>query len=226
LKARYGDDYIIRSESDIDGDSLVWRTKNSAEATRKILELEALTEDTTYNVVFPTLEQVFLKVTSESNTAIHDHGGDGIVGEEEANTVIDEKIFALENERAHDIDLDVGHSIGLARQVYTLFCKRYSLLMQKSGWISYGINFIIPIIIASALVKFLYRMNPMQTCQTNEILLRNASYDTRGSPPTYPVFGPLDPYYPPQFSTYSSTPSAFIVRILSPPIVRIHIAES
>lgn len=213
LKAQYGDNYIIRSESDIDGDNLVWRTANSAQATRKILELEALTEDSTYNVVFPTLEQVFLKVTSESHTAIHDHGGDGIVGEEETDNVIDEKIFALETEHAQDIDLDVGHSIGLARQIWTLFCKRYSLLLQKSGWISYGINLIIPIIIASALVKFMYRLHPMQSCQTNELLLRNASYEVNPystTTPSYPVLGPLDSYYAPQFSSYDNTPSAFI----------------
>lgn len=213
LKAQYGDSYIIRSESDIDGDNLVWRTANSAEATRKILELEALTEDSTYNVIFPTLEQVFLKVTSESHTAIHDHGGDGIVGEEEADNVIDEKIFALEAEHAQDIDLDVGHSIGLARQIWTLFCKRYSLLLQKSGWISYGINLIIPIIIASALVKFMYRLTPMQSCHTNELLLRNASYKVNPyetALPNYPVLGPLQPYYAPQFSTYDNAPSAFV----------------
>jgi ATP-binding cassette subfamily A (ABC1) protein 3 len=60
---------------------MVWRTSNSAEATRKILELEALTEDTTYNVVFPTLEQVFLKVTWDSNTAVLEQTGDGLVDE-------------------------------------------------------------------------------------------------------------------------------------------------
>jgi len=146
LKARFGGDYIIRSKSDSDDDAMVWRTSNSAEATRKILELEALTDKSTYDIVFPTLEQVFLKVTSESNTAIHETGGDGFVGEEETATVIDEKIFALETEEARDIDLDVGHSVGIARQIITLFEKRYTLLLQKSGWIAYGINLIIPII--------------------------------------------------------------------------------
>jgi ATP-binding cassette subfamily A (ABC1) protein 3 len=90
---------------------MVWRTSNSAEVTRKLLELEDLSEDTIYDVVFPTLEQVFLKVTSDQNTAVHEQTGDGIVGEEQTTTVIDEKIFALEIENARDIDLDVGHSI-------------------------------------------------------------------------------------------------------------------
>ena len=111
LKARFGDNYVIRSDAEQGDDSMVWRTSNSAEATRKILELETLSLDTTYNVVFPTLEQVFLKVTSDSNTAVLEQTGDGIVGEEETSNVIDEKIFALETENARDIDLDVGHSV-------------------------------------------------------------------------------------------------------------------
>lgn len=206
LKARYGDDYIIRSENEVDNDTLIWRTSNSTDATKKLLELEALTEDTTYDVRFPTLEQVFLKVTSDSNTAIHDNGGDGIAGEEEISTVIDEKIFALENETPQDINLDVGHSIGLARQVAALFRKRYTLLLQKAGWISYSINLAIPIIISAALVKFFYRFDPLQTCETNDLLLRNASIRDAASGSSqyfstapFPVFAPLDSWEAPSF---------------------------
>lgn len=172
LKARYGDDYVIRVASGTDSDSLVWRTPNSAEATRKVLELESLTEDHSYNVVFPTLEQVFLKVTSDSHTAVHEGFGDGIVGEEATDTVIEEKIFALETQQATDIDLDVGHSVGIAKQIMALFHKRYMLLLQKSGWISYGINLIIPIIIAAALVKPLHTFAPLETCEMNVEILR------------------------------------------------------
>jgi ATP-binding cassette subfamily A (ABC1) protein 3 len=170
LKSRFGDDYVIRPNFEEGDDAMVWRTSNSTDATRKLLELESLTEDSTYNVAFPTLEQVFLKVTSDSNTAVHESTGDGIVGEEAISSVIDEKIWAMETEYARDIDLDVGHTIGVARQIMTLFKKRYTLLTQKSGWISYGINLIIPIIIASALAKFIFAMNPLQTCQENQFL--------------------------------------------------------
>jgi len=213
LKARYGDDYIIRSDNEFDSDTLVWRTSSSTEATKKLLELEALSEDTTYDVRFPTLEQVFLKVTSASNTAVHDNGGDGIAGEEEISAVIDEKIFALENETPQDIDLDVGHSIGLVRQVAALFSKRYILLLQKAGWISYLINLVIPIIIASALVKFMYRFDALQTCDTNNLLLRNASFRDypSGSAPGFPVFAPLDEWERPQsFASEEQQPSAII----------------
>ena len=195
LKARFGDDYIIRSDSDVAGNSLVWRTSNSAQATRKLLELESLmTEDHTYNVVFPTLEQVFLKVTSDSNTAIHDSGGDGIVGEEEAINVIDEKISALEQEHAREIELEVGHSTDVIRQIVTLFSKRYILLTQKSSWIAYGINLVIPIIIAAALVKFLHRFDSLQTCAVNEQLLLNATAGQNSEEAGYPVFAPLQWY--------------------------------
>lgn len=215
LKARYGDDYIIRSDNETDKDTLVWRTSSSTEATKKLLELESLSPDTTYNVKFPTLEQVFLKVTSDSNTAIHDNGGDGIAGEEEISAVIDEKIFALENEAPLDIDLDVGHSIGLARQVAALFRKRYTLLLQKAGWISYAINLVIPIIIASALVKFMYEFDPLQTCHTNDLLLHNASLTDHqfGSSSSAPIFGPLDSWESPYafVDDYEAPrPSAFI----------------
>lgn len=136
LKSRYGGDYMIRSDSSQEDSSLEWRTSNSAEATRKIIELEASSDDHTYNVTFPTLEQVFLKVTSDSNTAVRHNNGDGIVGEEEAETALEEKINAVTKENAQDIDLDVGHSVGIVRHVFTLFRKRYTLLLQKSGWIS------------------------------------------------------------------------------------------
>lgn len=87
LKTRFGDSYVIRSDSEVDGEAMVWRTPNSAEAAQKVLELEAMTEMDTYSVAFPTLEQVFLRVTSDSNTAILEQAGDGIAGEEEATTV-------------------------------------------------------------------------------------------------------------------------------------------
>ncbi|TVY44013.1 Retinal-specific ATP-binding cassette transporter, partial [Lachnellula occidentalis] len=209
LKARFGDNYLIRSNNDVEDDSLVWQSPNSAEATRKILELEELSEENTFNVVFPTLEQVFLKVTSD--TAIRDHGGDGIVGEEENSTVVDEKIFALEQENARDIDLDIGHSVGLARQVSALFNKRYLLLMQKAGWISYGINLIIPIIIAAALAKFLHKFPALQTCATNDQLLRTASGASGSSPYSAPTFAPLEEATIPSIYVYTaSSPSAYL----------------
>ncbi|XMA20195.1 hypothetical protein WAI453_012986 [Rhynchosporium graminicola] len=195
LKAQYGDDYIIRSEPDVNGETMVWRSSSSAEATRKILELEALDEDdNSYNVTFPTLEQVFLKVTSE--TAVHDQGGDGMVGEEETSKAIDEKIFAMENDHAEDIDLDVGHSVGLARQTLTLYKKRCTLLLHKSGWISYGISIMLPIILAAALVKFVYKFHRLETCEVNSIILRNQTEGQTSDMVGFPVVAALEDLVP------------------------------
>jgi ATP-binding cassette, subfamily A (ABC1), member 3 len=206
LKARFGDSYLIRSSDDSTSESMIWRTSNSAEATRKLLELESLDNDNTYDVVFPTLEQVFLKVTSD--TAIHAHGGDGFVGEQETSTVIDEKIFALETENARDIDLDVGHGIGLARQVQALFTKRYILLLQKPGWIAYSINLIIPIIVAAALVKFLYKFHSIQTCEMNVDALRNpAAWGANNVDLDFPV---LETYSAPSFYSYEGEATGLV----------------
>ncbi|KFX91055.1 hypothetical protein V490_06103 [Pseudogymnoascus sp. VKM F-3557] len=171
LKSRFGNGYVIRSSNAPDGNSMVYQMSNSAESTIKLLELEGMDNDNTYDVAFPTLEQVFLKVTSD--TAIHSHGGDGFVGDEETTTVIGEKIYALENRDAVDINLEVAQSIGFVRQVQALFMKRYILLQQKAGWISYGINLIIVIIIAAALVKFHHDFDPLQTCQENHDSFRD-----------------------------------------------------
>ncbi|KAH8805682.1 ABC transporter-like protein [Xylogone sp. PMI_703] len=218
LKTRYADSYLIKEDSDRDTGEVAWRTLNSAEATRKLLELEAMSDEKTFSVVFPTLEQVFLKVTSD--TFIHDSAGDGVAGmaEEEENTdIIEQKIYALHHQAPDDINLDVGRSIGILRQIWVLFKKRYILLQQQSNWISYGINILIPVIVAAALTKFLKRMDPLTTCQENAILLRQASQqEALHASSSYPVFGPLTaaqtPYlvaYPPS-NVSSGTPSAII----------------
>ena len=209
LKARYGDNYIIRNDAldgdDEDDDTMVWRTSNSAEATRKLLELEDLDNDNTYNVQFPTLEQVFLKVTSD--TAIHGNGGDGYVGSMDTTTVIDEKIFALENEHATDIDLDVGNGTGFFRQIAALFNKRYMLLKQRSGWISYAINLAIPIIIAAVIAKFIRQFKDLNTCAMATEQFRHPVAEEGYSPtrpePGYPVltaWGVYTQYYSEQGS--------------------------
>lgn len=162
LKAQYGENYVIRSIQDADHDgAMFWSAPTSTEATRKLLELESLDHDATYHVAFPTLEQVFLKVTAD--TAVHAHGGDGFVGEMEPSTVLDEKIFALDAADHVDMDLDVGAGIGFARQVWALFNKRYVLLRQKPGWISYGISLIIPISKSPLSKRFFYSMPASET---------------------------------------------------------------
>lgn len=172
LKSRYGGNYVVRSEPTEGDDAIVWTASTSLDATRKLIELEGLTNEN-LRVIFPTLENVFLNVT-DSSTRVHENLGDGAVGEEE-DAGIDEKAFALEVGNARDIDLDVGHSIGIVRQVITLFRKRYTLLLQRAGWISYGINLIIPVIIGAVLAHYVPRLPTLQTCQDNVNILRTQS---------------------------------------------------
>ncbi|KAK2754389.1 hypothetical protein FQN54_007033 [Arachnomyces sp. PD_36] len=193
LKAQYGGDYLIQSNPTEDDDPMVWKTSNSAQATRKILELESSTDET-YNVVFPTLEQVFLKVTSDD---IYESARDGAAGEEDAEDVINEKLSPeAQNARDMDLQLDVSRSIGVARQVFTLFKKRYTLLLHRSGWISYTINLIIPIIIAGILGHFLPKFDSLQTCQMNIDILRISGLD-QGSD-----LAPFDAHIDNTFSVY------------------------
>lgn len=197
LKAQFGGEYLIRNESTDDDDTMVWRAPNSAQATRKILELESLPNDHhTYNVTFPTLEQVFLKVTSDSYAAIRE---DGTFGEEEADTVNDDKLLTPDAGNSGDVDLqlDVGRSVGVVRQIMTLFKKRYILLLHKAGWISYGINLFIPIIIAAILAKYLPNMGSLQSCQTGIELMENTTMQ-EGSD-----FAPLIAHYDNNYFSWS-----------------------
>ncbi|KAG9237013.1 ABC transporter-like protein [Amylocarpus encephaloides] len=206
LKARFGDSYVIRN-NDAGSDDTTWKTANSTEATRKILELESGPGNKTFNVTFPTLEQVFLKVTSESSTAIRDAGGDGIVGEgvvpaigESETTQEDEQV-----PKTADINLDVSHSIGFVRQVRALLQKRFVLLRQKAGWISYA-----------AIGKFVPKIAPLQTCAANVERLRIASKDSSsyGYGKGLPDIPPFENGYPAQFSSYS--PSSNPIALLGP----------
>jgi ATP-binding cassette subfamily A (ABC1) protein 3 len=219
LKARFGDAYVIRGNKGDNAEESLWKATDSIEATKKVLELESRQENDTYNVVFPTLEQVFLKVTSSSHTAIRQAGGDGIVGEQiETSSVTEEdKDVAIEHGGALDMDLDVGRSISFVRQVAALFHKRYVLLTQKAGWISYGINLIIPIIIAGALAKYIRIFDDLQTCATNDSVLRQMSQaEDEGRSPGYnsgPSLAPLNSGY--SSSLYFSTEPP--ISLLGPP---------
>jgi len=216
LKARFGGSYVVE-ETTIDGGDMSWKTSNSAEATRKILELEASSDENTYNVVFPTLEQVFLKVTSGSDTAINKDSGDGIIGDGQIPAEVEERDDSLNTGNAKDIDLDVGQGLGIARQVQTLFGKRYTLLLQKSGWISYGINLIIPILIAAVLVGYFPKLRDLRTCKGNveELRARGALDSSSSSYYSGPVpikFDTLENLYysPSLYAGASGTPAALV----------------
>ncbi|KAK1144117.1 hypothetical protein N8T08_005779 [Aspergillus melleus] len=167
LKSQYGDSYRIRMDDD---DEIVCKAATSGEATQKVLELERIRDGLACHVTFPTLEQVFLKTTSEYGTAVNAIGGDGIVGEqaaaEDSTTAIEDRILATESEYAgQDLNLDVGRSVGVFRQIWVLFRKRCQLLMQWSGLTVYAVNLIIPILVAVALTNGMYDWKALDTCE-------------------------------------------------------------
>jgi hypothetical protein len=167
LKAQYGDNYRIRVG---DREEIAWRATTSTEATRKVVELERLQDDQSLHVTFPTLEQVFLKTTSEFGTAVNTLGGDGMIGDSEPtpedSTAIEDKILALESEyNGEDLSLDIQQSVEVVRQIWVLFQKRYRLLLQPSGMIVYAVNLLIPVIVAAALTGFLYKWDALVTCE-------------------------------------------------------------
>lgn len=197
LKTQYGDGYRISTESgQVDDASITLKAASSAEATNKVLELERLGVNSTCSIAFPTLEQVFLKATSEFNTVVQQTGGDGMVGDEgpdpESFDAFEDKIaFEDEYQGDHDLDLDMGRSIGILKQIAVLFQKRYMLLLQPSNWIAYLINLAIPIIVVGALSKYLYTWQPLTTCDAQY----NSFMDSSGLsiPPLENQWSPVDP---------------------------------
>ena len=167
LKSQYGDSYRIRVDGD---DELALKATTSAEAAKTILEMESQRDDLACHITFPTLEQVFLKTTSEFGTAVNENGGHGMVDEletvpEDSTAAVEDKILALESEyNGEDLNLDVGRSVGVVRQIWVLFRKRYQLLLRISGLIIYAVNLLIPIIVAAALTKFMYKWDALVTC--------------------------------------------------------------
>ncbi|KAI9041867.1 uncharacterized protein KD926_006412 [Aspergillus affinis] len=169
LKSQYGDSYRIRMDDD-DDDEIACKAATSAEATQKVLELERIRDGLACHITFPTLEQVFLKTTSEYGTAVNAIGGDGIVGEQEipddSTTAVEDKILAMESEYAgQDLSLDVGRSVGVFRQIWVLFRKRCQLLMQWSGLTVYAVNLVIPILVGVALTNAMYDWKALDTCE-------------------------------------------------------------
>lgn len=91
-------------------------------------------------------------------------GGDGLIGDEEAQTATNHKseMFEEDNNDSSELKLDVARSIGIARQVWVLFRKRYMLL--RSSWFAYLVNLAIPIVVAAILFKYVQDWTTLSTC--------------------------------------------------------------
>lgn len=164
LKAKHGDGYhVVPIGSLREDNTFSWKFSTSADATRKVLELE--NAGTLCDVKYPTLEQVFLEMTSDSNST-RLIGGDGLIGDEEAQTTSNDNLDFLTEEESNttELHLEVAKPIGMAMQVWVLFRKR--LLLLRSTWFTYLVNLAIPIVVAAILFKYIQQWTTLTTCDT------------------------------------------------------------
>ncbi|EPS35772.1 hypothetical protein H072_10711 [Dactylellina haptotyla CBS 200.50] len=139
LKAQYGDGYSIYDDHTLT--NKVGHAKTSCEAAQRLEELEKADVGTgvgKYEVAFPTLEQVFLKVANGESLDEEREESEG--AEEGAQST-------LENPARQ---LDQGRPISKFRQIWVLFKKRYSVLPHN--WLSIIITLAIPIAVTVALM--------------------------------------------------------------------------
>ncbi|KAF3901446.1 hypothetical protein ABW21_db0204559 [Orbilia brochopaga] len=140
LKAQYGDGYDIYTDHSLA--NKVAHAKTSAEASQKLDELARgdLSGTNKYEVVFPTLEQVFLKVAN----------GETLGEDKEESGSDDEAAVAAARENPAAL-LDHGRPISKFRQIWVLFKKRYSVLPHN--WLAIVVTLLIPIAVAAAVMK-------------------------------------------------------------------------
>ncbi|RVD80226.1 uncharacterized protein DFL_008128 [Arthrobotrys flagrans] len=141
LKAAYGDGYSIYSDHTMT--NKLAHTKTSEEASQKLEEWAR--EDAAvvgkYEVAFPTLEQVFLKVAA----------GDALDEESENPDESGEEATAAAARENPAQNLDQGRRISKFRQIWVLFKKRYSVIPHN--WLALVITLAIPIAVAAAVMN-------------------------------------------------------------------------
>ncbi|KAK6508915.1 hypothetical protein TWF481_003683 [Arthrobotrys musiformis] len=141
LKAAYGDGYSIYSDQTMA--NKLAHAKTSEEASQKLEEWSREDEAAVgkYEVAFPTLEQVFLKVAA--GDALDEEG-------ENSGDSSDETVTAAARENPAR-NLDQGRPISKFRQIWVLFKKRYSVLPHN--WLAIVITLAIPIAVTAAVMR-------------------------------------------------------------------------
>ncbi|KAL3417886.1 ABC transporter [Phlyctema vagabunda] len=184
LKARFGNEYEIRaSESDVITSKGHYST--SIEATRKIMELESQDLNHSYDLIFPTLEQVFLNVTSDHFVQEQEQSA-ADTRNKKKEIVVSEELLSGQKEKLKNSDLEVGQPTTLSRQIWVLFTKRYLLLRHTSHLAMYCINLFLPIIVAGVALIYFRKFRDIRTCQMNEDHFK-AGLD-QFADPTFPFF--------------------------------------
>ncbi|KAG4433383.1 hypothetical protein IFR05_011143 [Cadophora sp. M221] len=170
LKVTYGGSFKIHQikvdEDGIETSEEVWSTRTSAEATQKVLQLEEIS-DAEYAVTFPTLDDVFLKVTDSNIHEPLSLPQEAIARQDTENREL------LASNSPGEITLEVGRMVNFSRQIWVLLKKRYLLL--RHNWISLSISIGLPVIIAAALMSTVGKFPTFGKCSVNLATLRNAS---------------------------------------------------
>ncbi|KAK6357647.1 hypothetical protein TWF718_001955 [Orbilia javanica] len=145
LKAAYGDGYSIYSDHTMT--NKLAHTKTSEEASQKLEEWAREDEAVVgkYEVAFPTLEQVFLKVAA--GDALDEENRNSEESSEESSTAA--AAAAVRENPAQN--LDQGRPISKFRQIWVLFKKRYSVIPHN--WLAIIVTLAIPIAVAAAVMK-------------------------------------------------------------------------
>ncbi|KAF3916532.1 hypothetical protein ABW20_dc0101824 [Dactylellina cionopaga] len=139
LKAQYGDGYAIYNDQTLT--NKLGHAKTSADVFQKLEELARGNPENShkYEVGFPTLEQVFLRVAN--GESLGEESEDSDSGDEVANTT-----------QGHPSQLlDKGRPISKFRQIWVLFKKRYSVLPHN--WLAIIVTLAIPIAVSVACMK-------------------------------------------------------------------------
>ncbi|KAK6532023.1 hypothetical protein TWF694_003186 [Orbilia ellipsospora] len=139
LKAQYGDGYSIYDDHTLT--NKIGHARTSAEASQKLQELSRGDPQRikNYEVEFPTLEQVFLRVAN--GESLNEEHRESENGEEAAH--------AAESHPA--LGLDKGRPINKFRQIQVLFKKRFKVLPHN--WLAIIITLLIPIAVTAALMN-------------------------------------------------------------------------
>lgn len=92
----------------------MWSANTSAEATQKVLQLEEIS-DSSYSVAFPTLDDVFLKVTDSLLNEPTTPPSDTIARQDTENREL------LDSRNSDGITLESGTMVNFSRQVVGTF---------------------------------------------------------------------------------------------------------
>lgn len=138
-----------------DGTKVVYWLPDSSEASKLIGELRA-NSVTDYDIVGPTLEDVFLALAEEVRENKLELDGDallkpkGVVGEDDSST-----LPASDSSSKEDISLQIskGHGTSIAKQTLILVKKRLTIL--KRNYLPYCAAVLLPVITAGLVTLFL-----------------------------------------------------------------------